>query len=636
MMFPRLVLSAPRSLTGWPRAAAALLCALLAMAIARPGSACAVGRSPGPKSPPPPPPPKCNECVCTASPCFVKNGNFVNSAADLMIPTSGLPLKVSRSYDSSRPVDGPVGIGWTMNLPTRLFYAASAQPTPGVFRREADVTMPDGSRYRFNENPDGATFTPPSGRYETLVKNPDGSFDLTPQKTRQRYHFSATGALQSMSDDSGNTLNLTYDGNDRLQQVVDASGSGRYLNIYYGGDGRVSTVQDSGGRQVQYSYDADGLLTSVVDPAGRVTNYTYATTGTGSLLSGITDANGGSLTQVLYSPSCHVDSLTSGGQTNKYQFSPAQTTKQPQGTGLDDRWLFTFTPDGLITSRTRLFGLFATTGPTQLTDYTPDGLVQQQTDELGIKTFYTYDARGNVASVARDSEGAQAVRIDYAYDPAFPDKVVSMTPTNPVTGVADPDWQAWRYDYYPVGSPSPGSLFHSYRVRSDGTADTITTYVYDTAGRVTRVTNAVGSATDYAYDAAGNLASVALPANNDAGTRPVTTYGYDSLGRVTSVTDALGHTTSYTHDAADRVTSVTLPKPSAGSPLNFTTTYSYDNYDGASGLTFTTVTDPNGRVTRQGFDQLGRLVQSIDAAGNMTSTRTTRVSCPRFGMPTGT
>src|SRR5512132_3593003 len=37
---------------------------------------------------------------------------------------------------------------------------------------------------------------------------------------------------------------LTYYGNDRVQRVVDSSGSGRYIDAVWGPDGHISTVRD--------------------------------------------------------------------------------------------------------------------------------------------------------------------------------------------------------------------------------------------------------------------------------------------------------------------------------------------------------------------------------------------------------
>jgi RHS repeat-associated protein len=62
----------------------------------------------------------------------------------------------------------------------------------------------------------------------------------------------------------------------------------------------------------------------------------------------------------------------------------------------------------------------------------------------------------------------------------------------------------------------------------------------------------------------------------------------------------------------------TLPPPAAGSPLDFTTHYSYDNYDSATGLVFTRTTDPNGTTMQKGSDAYGRLIEAIDALGAIT------------------
>jgi RHS repeat-associated protein len=263
-------------------------------------------------------------------------------------------------------------------------------------------------------------------------------------------------------------------------------------------------------------------------------------------------------------------------------------------------------------------------GPTH-TDYYADGAIQQFIDAVGVKTYYTYTANGSPLTVTRDYQGSNAVRLDYTYDTNFPAKVTSITPKNPSTNVVDPTWQAWQYDYYQPADPAPGALHHVYRVESNGTTlDTLATYAYDAHGRITSATSATGGVTSYAYDAQGNLFTVTGPANNDAGTRPVTTYGYDSLGRVTSVTDPLSHATTYTYDALDRLLTVTLPKPTTSSTLNFTTTYSHDNFDSPSGLLYTDVTDPNSELTKQGYDQYRQLVKSIDALGDATTYAYTR------------
>jgi RHS repeat-associated protein len=329
------------------------------------------------------------------------------------------------------------------------------------------------------------------------------------------------------------------------------------------------------------------------------------------------------MTDLTWDTQGRLSSYSENGETFTYGFEyggvAAQTSKTDAG---GNRWIFTVDSDGLITQRQP--PSVAGAAPSYAT-YNSDGTIQLATDETGVKTYYTYAGQGRVASVTKDYQGSTSVRFDYAYDTNFPEKVISILPKNSSTNANDPNWQGWTYDYYQAGDPAPGALHHVYRLRNDGvTADLMATYAYDAHGRVTSTTDAAGSVTDYMYGASGNLPTVTAPSNNDAGVRPVTTYGYDVVGRVTSVTDPLGKSTTYAYDALDRVTSVTLPKPSAGSPLNFTTTYTYDTFESSSSLTFTDVTDPNGRVTRQGYDQFGRLRRSVDTLGNATSYAYTR------------
>src|SRR5262249_10587969 len=152
------------------------------------------------------------ECdKCSKSPCYLAMGSYVDSYVDFQIPTAGTyPLSVTRRYDSSRPTDGPLGAGWSSSLTAHLYYAAYLLTPPSTYSYEADVLMPNGVLYRFTTG-NGSTFSPPFGRFDTLVRNGDGTFALTLQQTRSVYRFNADGSLASFTDDFGNVITYTND-----------------------------------------------------------------------------------------------------------------------------------------------------------------------------------------------------------------------------------------------------------------------------------------------------------------------------------------------------------------------------------------------------------------------------------------
>lgn len=561
---------------------------------------------------------RCDSCPKNymGSPLFVGAGNYYFSVNDLSIPTRGFELSVSRNYDSIRPVDGVFGSGWTSNITVRLYYSNYLYQAPSTYTKEAVLMMPSGRMYRFKENADGTTYTSPTGIYDTLVKNGDSTFDLTKANSRTKFHFRTDGALESVKDDYNNPINYSYDGNGRLTQISDGTGSGRYINVNYGADGRISSLQDSATRSVIYQYDTDGYLTRVTDPAGRNTDYSYVQSRFGKLLTRVTDHWGRIITDITYDSAGRTATYTDAGEkytyTYNYQSNPLQTSKTNLAGGL---WVFIFNQQGQITSRKEP----GVTTP-ELTTFNPDGSTDQITDQVGVKTKYTYNANGTLAIIRSNYQGTGEVRYDYSYDTNFPEKVTQIVPKNS-SGVRSTIWQEWHYDYYAPGSTAPGALFHVYRVSSDGaTTDTIATYTYNSAGQVLTVTDASGAVTTYGYNATtGDLASVTYPLNSDSGSAPVYQYQRDSLGRVTKVTDPMLHEMNFAYDAIGRITSVTRPKPSVSFPEDFITTYTYDSYDSGTQTIYTTQTDPNGKVKTHWFDQYGQMVKSRDALGKDTS-----------------
>jgi RHS repeat-associated protein len=554
----------------------------------------------------------------------VATGNYLSAAYDMQITTPGFPLAVSRTYESSRPIDGLLGIGWTSSLAAHLYYATYLYSAPSTYSHEADVVMPDGARYRYIENNDG-TFSPVN-RYDTLTHNGDGTWALVLRDNAARLSFDADGRLTTLSDEFGNTLAYTYDGSGRLVHVADSGGSARYLDVYYGANGRLASVQDHTGRTITYDYASNGTLTGTTDAGGRRVGYTYTSVRFAPLLTRIDDPWARTISTITYDSLARTATYTEDGETYTYTYNyDGHSNQSSKIDSVGNRWIYTYGANGFVSQRA------FPGGGTQSAVANADGTVAQTTDEVGVVTAYAYDSQAHVSSVIRDVGGPLTVRIDYAYDPSFPGKVIAVTPHNPATGNLDPSWQGWKYDYWPAGSPAPGALYHVWRVESDGaTNDLLATYTYDDHGRVTTQVDAAGFSTDYTYTPQGDTATALPPANNDSGVRFARTYSYDALGRVLAdgVNDTAGAflTFSNVYDAADRITSIKRPGVTSpycvagapGTPCLVSTNYVYDRYDSTTGLTFVDVTDPNGNLTSQGYDQFGRLRRSIDALGKAT------------------
>jgi len=577
---------------------------------------CAVPTAPASPQPQNQPPSACQSAPkpcekCTKSPCYVAFGNYTTDATDLNIGTAGFPLLVSRDYDSSRMVDGPSGIGWFSSMTPRLYYATYLFSAPSTYTREADINMPDGTQFRFTANADG-TFAAPAGRYDTLVKNADGTFTLTLQHSWSKLQFRADGALTSMADDFGNRIDFTYDAAGRTQRIADAAGSGRYVDVTWDSStGRISTVTDFTGRQVKYVYGVDGTLLSVADPMAShdsmtSTNYTYVAGRFVPLLSTITDRWSRLISQLAWDANDRLMSYTDGTYND---------SNPPSSIG--EKYRYAYFPNGVpgdsrpFTTKSNSLGTltyyYTSTGLVNArATYDSSGQLASKTDDFGTST-YDYAAFGQLAAVTRGS-----VTWKYTYDVSFPFRVSTSIPYDSQTQLRSTKWQGTKFEYAALGPNGAAVLTSVKRYRNDNvTLDLVATYQYDTAGRITYYTDQNGVVSHYEYNAAGDQTKDEVLGGVSH------TYQYDSLGRLTSQTDASGHTTSVTYDLADRPLTLTLPPPNNYTPA-FTMTYAYDSYDSATGLVFTTFTDPNNRTSRMGYDALGHLIQSTDSLGNTT------------------
>ncbi|HEY9199455.1 MAG TPA: RHS repeat-associated core domain-containing protein [Gammaproteobacteria bacterium] len=320
----------------------------------------------------------------------------------------------------------------------------------------------------------------------------------------------------------------------RLLRVTDAHGVAIRDAIQYTGTGKVLSESRSNGLTLSYTYypgnDRLQTLTESAGSVSRVTRWTYLATGE---VETITQADGTADATTLsfgYDDARRLTRVTDGlGNYIAYQLD---TEGNREAERIHDS---AGTLKKQLTQTFDLYNRLDTTAQANESadpDYAPDGTLDTATDGKGVVTDYSYDALKRLTQAVQDHSGS---------DPA--------------------------------------------------TANAGTGYDYDTAGRLTRVTDPVNGNTLYVYDDLGNLLSQTSP---DTGT---TTYSYDSAGNPLTRTDAKGQVFSYTYDALNRLTAI--DGPGTDSDVNYT-------YDSCGSGRLCRVSS-SAAVVDQRYDALGDL-----------------------------
>ena len=533
-----------------------------------------------------------------ADPVNTANGNYAYQYTDLSIPTRGLPLAFVRAYNSLSPQQGPLGWGWTHTWNIYL-------------REESDgsvaVTFGDGHAEKWTWT--SSAYEGAAGIFGLLVKNGDGSFDLT-QKDQTRHHFAANGHLEYIEDSNGNRTTLAYDGQNRLTTVTEAAG--RSLTLSYGSP--VSTtlitgVADPAARTLHFTYNISGELVSLVDVTGQTTSMTYDAN---HRLLTTTDANNHTFVRNVYDASGRVAQQFNGlNQSWSFAYDePGHKTLVTDPLGrvttyqYDGEWRLTSEKDAL--NQTASFSYDGDSNRIQVVDrrgnasgylYDERGNTTLITNTLGFTTSMAYDNRNNLLT-RRD---ALSRTTSYAYDARS-----NLTQRVDALGNAI----TYTYDGYGLLTAVTDALGrttgYGYNTLGDRTVITdalgqVTTFSYDNAGRQLNQTNALGRVTSYTYDNANRILSVTQPLGK------VTSNGYDAVGNRISATDARGNVTAYSYDAGDRLVSQT-------DPLGNVTVYAYDAVNNLTG-----VTDPLGHATAYTYDAINRRGTTVDSLGNTTA-----------------
>lgn len=214
---------------------------------------------------------------------------------------------------------------------------------------------------------------------------------------------------------------------------------------------------------------------------------------------------------------------------------------------------------------------------------------------------YTYTNNGLRAS-ASDGEGNPSV---YQYD-GHDRLSVTYYPTTNHTGVNWTDYESYTYDANSnitnVRLRDGQNIANSYdnlnRVTANDLPNTVygeydRTYTYDNLGRPLTIGASSGHNITFGYDALGRKVSE----QNYIGTK---TYLYDLAGRRTRLTWPDAFYVTYDYDVTNNVTAIRENGATSGAGV--LATYAYDNLGRR-----TTVTRGNGTVASYGYDAVSRL-----------------------------
>ncbi|MHB1059459.1 MAG: hypothetical protein ACYC0F_16420, partial [Rhodanobacter sp.] len=338
--------------------------------------------------------------------------------------------------------------------------------------------------------------------------------------------YNAVGELVATIDPAGNVTTLRYDAfGDVLEQTSYATPLTTQQRANLGGApslndllGAVTT--NSNDRSTRLIYDSLGNVVASVDAAGYVLTTAY-------------DGDNRAVLTTAYATALDAGQIAELSDTSTLADLQAMLAASPHD------------------EQTRFY-------------YDASGRPAAQIDAAGDLTVFSYDIGTDTTTTTRYAEALTATQLG-ALDGS--ERVADLV--DDLGSNLDSEQSSVTYDAF-------GQV--ASRTDVDGT---VTSYIYDGAGRVlsTTVTPASGQGaprtTSSTYDSQGNLLTV-TDANGG-----VTSYEYNAAGQRTKATDADGNSSWYYYDGAGRLACVIEGEPADPDELNVyanVTAYAYDAF----------------------------------------------------------
>jgi len=540
----------------------------------------------------------------------LKVGHFTVSFVDLEVPVAGLPIRITRTYDSRDKRLGDFGFGWKLDIEDLTVgengvagVAFAGQVIPGPFQTYClapvkpsvvTITMPDGEVHEFEPivSPSCQQFAPMTqvtvsfkalpGTHSTLAPADGGLVYVVGGFPGQVHLFRQSDF--TIYDPSRYRLTLPdgreflIDEVDGLERLTDLNGN--RLTISPGG------IMHSSGKSVVFDRDAQGRIESITDPDGNPMFYAYDASGDLETHNDRED----NTTTFTYLPAIahHLDSIE-----DPRGITPIRNDYDPVS--------------GRLIRHTDAFG--------KTIEYTHDLDTRQEIleDREGNLRVLEYDDRGNVVRET-DPNGKIIVR-------TFDDDNNRLSETEPHDASnTDPATTFFTYDdrdnQTSVTDPEGNTTEFTYNNRDQvlttkDPRENVTTNVYDANGNLEKTIDALGNETVFTYDAQGNVETQTVTVDGDL---CVTQFEYDGFGNLIKEIDALGNESTFTYDTNGNRLTETRTRTTPSGVETLVTTFTYDKQG-----RLTETEDPDGTITRTVYDELGKQVESFDKLNRKTS-----------------
>ncbi len=566
----------------------------------------------------------------------MKVGNFTATFKDMELPLAGVPITVTRTYDSRNHCPGDFGYGWTLDVDS--IRLESSEQMGDAWSLFIHVGTPyDPSYYRLDD----------AGPHLVSLKMPGGQLlRFTPKLVMDRPYNRLASLLDADGDDIGQVyapiqddqpIKMIYRARAGTEGAVLKARGYRTISPFSG----VGTV--SGDTQLFLADTFEGAISLATRPGqfGEAPAITHVTGWEVTLKDGrvlLFDAEGkleemrdrignkvtfhrlssGKIERITHLPSekeivfqrdtaGRIQAITDPrGHASQYFYTPNG----------DLKWFFERGNDPANNTPTTRFTY---KGVTHLLEdildahgiraaknfYDDEGRLYKTIDAEGKETIFTHDLNTRTETIKDRANNITVHRYDERAN-----IIQTQAPDGTVTATDYHRWSDGTLSELKETESVTGLFTDENNPGSPLVTKTLTTfYSYEdddpstppaNDGLLRKLADPKGDTTTFTYDGRGNVLTVTDARANAAGGTPaasvVNTYYANGLRE--TATDALGQTTTYTYDAQ-------------GNPDTETRAVTLINADGSSSSV--------NVVTDRDYNTLGQLEKLTNPAGHVTT-----------------